>query len=100
MDIIKLKIFLFVFQNKFFFRIFLVLIVSLVIFVQIGDDRIDNGFVVVIELVKVIGNDDFEGIMGILVKSVILYLGMVGLVIGFMFFVLREKKQFLELMFM
>lgn len=47
-----------------------------------------------IELVKVIGNDDFEGIMGILVKSVILYLGMVGLVIGFMFFVLREKSSF------
>lgn len=76
------------------------LIASPVIFAQTGDDRIDNGLAAAIELAKVIGNDDFEGTMGTLVKSVTPYLGMVGPVIGLMFSVLREKKQSPELMFM
>lgn len=68
------------------------LVASSVIFAQTGDDRIDNGLAAAIELAKVIGNDDFEGTMGTLVKSVTPYLGMVGPVIGLMFSVLREKK--------
>lgn len=46
------------------------LVASSVIFAQTGDDRIDNGLAAAIELAKVIGNDDFEGTMGTLVKSV------------------------------
>lgn len=76
------------------------LVASSVIFAQTGDDRIDNGLAAAIELAKVIGNDDFEGTMGTLVKSVTPYLGMVGPVIGLIFSVLREKKQSPELMFM
>lgn len=76
------------------------LVASSVIFAQTGDDRTDNGLAAAIELAKVIGNDDFEGTMRTLVKSVTSYLGMVGPVIGLMFSVLREKKQSPELMFM
>lgn len=81
-------------------RTFLGLVASSVIFAQTGDDRIDHGLAAAIELAKVIGNDDFDGTMGKLVTSVTPYLGMVGPVIGFMFSVMREKKQSPELMFM
>lgn len=80
----------------------MVLVASSVIFAQTGDRRIDNGLAATVELAKVIGNEDFKGTMGQLVKSVTPYLGMVGPAIGLMFSLLmrEEKKQSPELMFM
>lgn len=60
----------------------MVLVASSVIFAQTGDRRIDNGLAATVELAKVIGNEDFKGTMGQLVKSVTPYLGMVGPAIG------------------